>query len=651
MQDKDLQRLSEVTPRDVPEHRRRMAVDAALHAFEAQAESASEENQKNFQGKGWWSRLTEVMNNLLWRPLMKKQWIAGTALGGVLAVVVTTQLMDTTYYSPPRVAELSDPRLQPQNDMPEKEENIADSLAAPETGGAATRTARDAMPVASSPAMKVQRDFSMAEPQAVMSRPIAPQSPERDRFEKTDPNPLKLVAEEPVSTFSVDVDTASYSFVRRALNEGRLPQKDAVRVEELINYFDYNYPLPEDASQPFKPTVNVFTTPWNPKTKLLHIGIKGHDVIPAEKPASNLVFLLDVSGSMHSEDKLPLLKKAFRLLVDQLDAKDTVSIVTYAGHSATVLEPTSADKKQQIYAALDGLQSGGSTAGAQGIEQAYALAEQHFNQNGVNRVMLATDGDFNVGITDQEQLKDFIERKRDSGIFLSILGFGRGNYNDALMQKLAQNGNGTAAYIDTLNEARKVLVDEAASTLFPIAKDVKIQIEFNPQTVSEYRLIGYETRMLNREDFNNDKVDAGDIGSGHSVTAIYEITPKGSDAELVDPLRYGKAGDEEVKASGGEEYAFLKLRYKLPDADESKLLSLPVTKAQEKDSVAQEGDDVRFATAVAAFGQLLRGESQMKGWGYQNVIDLASGAKGADNFGYRAEFVNLVRLAKSAEAM
>jgi Ca-activated chloride channel family protein len=316
-----------------------------------------------------------------------------------------------------------------------------------------------------------------------------------------------------------------------------------------------------------------------------------------------------------------------------------------------VLEPTKVSERSKILNALDNLNSGGSTAGARGIKQAYALAEENFDKNGVNRIILATDGDFNVGITNREELKGFIERKRESGIFLSVLGFGRGNYNDALMQTLAQNGNGNAAYIDTLNEARKVLVDEASSTLFPIAKDVKIQIEFNPKTVAEYRLIGYETRMLKREDFNNDKVDAGDIGSGHTVTAIYEITPVGSENQLIDDLRYQQKEEKEVFPADATEYAFLKLRYKLPAENRSKLIEMPIDKTLEKESISSTSTDIRFAASVAAFGQLLRGDSYIGDFSYDDVINLAKDARGDDAFGYRSEFLNLVRLAKSARGM
>ena len=359
--------------------------------------------------------------------------------------------------------------------------------------------------------------------------------------------------------------TVSYAYARRRLNGGSLPEREAVRVEEMINYFSYDYPKPERADVPFRPTVAVYPTPWNADTKLLHIGIKGYDIETTEKPRANLVFLIDASGSMAAADKLPLLKQAFGLLLDELGPDDMVSIVAYAGGAGVVLEPTPARRKRTIRAALGRLHSGGGTAGSAGLREAYALAEQAFDKDGVNRVILATDGDFNIGISDPDALKRFIVEKRKTGIFLSVLGFGYGNLNDRVMQVLAQNGNGVAAYIDTLREAQKVLVDEASSSLFPIAKDVKIHVEFNPATVAEYRLIGYETRALKREDFNNDKVDAGDIGSGHTVTAIYEITPVGAAGRVVDDLRYGW-DDRKPAAGGNGEFAHLKLRYKLPKA-------------------------------------------------------------------------------------
>lgn len=477
-----------------------------------------------------------------------------------------------------------------------------------------------------------------------------PETFDHAQFERTDSNPVKLVQQEPVSTFSIDVDTASYSVVRRALDNGYLPPKHAVRIEELINYFDYDYPVPESRDEPFQPTVALYETPWNADTMLMHIGIKGHD-LPADapKPRSNLVFLIDTSGSMNSANRLPLLKQSFRMLLDTLHEDDTVAIVTYAGSAGIALEPTKAGDKRTILQAIDTLQASGSTAGADGIRTAYELAERNFDKDAVNRIMLATDGDFNVGITDRDQLKDYVERKRDSGIYLSILGFGMGNYNDAMMQALAQNGNGTAAYIDSLNEARKVLVDEAASILYPIANDVKIQVEFNPAAVSEYRLIGYETRQLRREDFNNDKVDAGDIGAGHTVTAIYELTPAGSKARLVDDLRYGDAhqAESEPKTDAGE-YAFLKMRYKLPGESTSKLITRAITK-DDVHTLDTLDDDIRFAGAVAAFGQLLRGDAYVGSFTYDDVLALATPARGEDAFNYRGEFLNLVRNAKVAQ--
>lgn len=475
--------------------------------------------------------------------------------------------------------------------------------------------------------------------------------PNTERLTEFDTNPVKSALETPVSTFSIDVDTASYAFVRRSLKEGVLPQADTVRVEEMVNYFPYAWKGPDNAQTPFNADVSLMPTPWNANTKLMHIAIKGYEVPQAAKPKANLVFLIDVSGSMESPDKLPLLKSSFRLLVNQMGADDTISIVTYAGDAGTVLEPTKASEKAKILAAIDNLQPGGSTAGEAGIREAYRLAEQSFVKGGVNRVMLATDGDFNVGQTDDDDLKRLVEQKRESGVFLSVLGFGRGNLNDRMMQEIAQNGNGQAAYIDTLAEAEKALVQEAGSTLFPIAKDVKIQVEFNPEKIAEYRLIGYETRALNREDFNDDRKDAGEIGSGHSVTAIYEVTPKGSPAQQIDDLRYGEAKtDNPAGIANADEYAFVKIRYKLPDEDVSKLITTPVTSANEIASFAGASEDQRFSVAVAAFGQKLRGTSQVSGMSYDAVTDIASAARGADPFGYRGEFLSLVRLAAGLDA-
>jgi Ca-activated chloride channel family protein len=396
--------------------------------------------------------------------------------------------------------------------------------------------------------------------------------------------------------------------------------------------------------------VVVSDSPWGHGKKLVHIGIKGYAMPPSEQPDSNLVLLLDVSGSMSSLDRLPLAIESMKLLLGSLKPTDTVAIVVYAGEAGLVLEPTAVREKQKIVDALDNLHAGGSTAGAQGIKLAYELAESHMRKGGVNRILLATDGDFNVGIDSTEELKGYVERQREKGIFLSVLGFGQGNYRDEMAQALAQNGNGVAAYIDTLAEARKVLVQEATGSLFTIAKDVKLQVEFNPDTVAEYRLVGYETRALKREDFNNDAVDAGDVGAGHTVTAIYEITPVDSGATLIDESRYASRAKPDKPRVKGAEYGFLKIRYKLPDGKESKLLTQPIGRQMPAAS-AQVRRDVAFSTAVAGFAQLLRGGTYTGKLNYDDVIEDAQAAIGDDANGYRAEFVQLVRKARSAKGM
>lgn len=521
--------------------------------------------------------------------------------------------------------------------------------ASPQPSGAAARPSRDGRDATGQVASKLNAQNYESFSQAAPAQDAGTQPENRDRFTEFATNPIKSVLADPVSTFSIDVDTASYSFVRRSLKEGFLPQADTVRVEELINYFPYDWKGPDSAETPFNTTVTVMPTPWNANTKLMHVAIKGYDIQPSQKPKANLVFLIDVSGSMNEPDKLPLLKSAFRLLVDRLGPDDTVSIVTYAGEAGTVLTPTKASDKAKILSAIDNLKPGGTTAGEAGIREAYRMAEQSFVQGGVNRVMLATDGDFNVGQTDDDDLKRMIEQNRKSGVFLSVFGFGRGNLNDQMMQTIAQNGNGTAAYIDTLAEAEKALVQDASSTLFPIAKDVKIQVEFNPAAVSEYRLIGYETRALNREDFNNDRVDAGDIGSGHDVTAIYEITPKGA-PQMIDDLRYGAASTDNGGVQDADEYAFVKIRYKAPDGDVSKLITTPVTKVNEVASFDQASTDQRFSVAVAAFGQKLRDADATASFGYDRIMEIATAARGSDPFGYRAEFLSLVRLASALDS-
>ena len=463
--------------------------------------------------------------------------------------------------------------------------------------------------------------------------------PGSETFANADPQPLRIAAEEPVSTFAIDVDTASYAFIRSTLMHGFLPSPEAVRIEEMINYFPYGYAEPEAGGSAFRPTVTVMETPWNRDTQLIHIALQGRSPAVESRPPLNLVFLVDTSGSMDDPAKLPLLVQSFRLILGQLRPQDQIAIVAYAGSAGLVLGATPADDRSAILAALDQLHADGSTAGSEGLRLAYQTAERMAAEGEVTRVILATDGDFNVGIADPDALEEFIARKRRSGIYLSVLGFGRGNLDDATMQALAQNGNGQAAYIDTLSEARKVLVDQLTGALFPIANDVKIQVEFNPVAVAEYRLIGYETRALAREDFNNDKVDAGEIGAGHSVTALYEITPVGSPAVLNDPLRYAESGEATRDLDG--ELAYLRLRYKAPGETESQLVELAITP-----SMGIASADTRFAAAIAGFGQILRGGRYLEAWSYPDAIALAEANTGDDRFGYRREAVTMMRLAE-----
>jgi len=452
-------------------------------------------------------------------------------------------------------------------------------------------------------------------------------------------NTFIAVADDPRSTFSIDVDTASYSNMRRFLNDGMMPPPDAIRIEELINYFSYDYRSPA-GGDPFSLTAEVGACPWNETHRLVHVGLQGKIIDQSEVPARNLVFLFDVSGSMNSPDKLPLLKRAFSLLADNLRPEDKVSIVVYAGASGVVLEPTSGTRKGDILAALDRLEAGGSTNGGAGILSAYAMAKKGFIEGGINRVILATDGDFNVGTSSEGDLVRLIEDKRRSGVFLSVLGFGTGNLKDATMEKLADKGNGNYAYIDTVAEARKVLVEEAGATLVTIAKDVKIQVEFNPTEVASYRLIGYENRVLAHADFNDDKKDAGEIGAGHSVTAIYEVVPPGSaDAPKVDELKYQDKGTPST-ASGSGEMMTVKIRYKDPDANKSKLLSFPIEDSDR--SFTDTSRDFQFSAAVAGFGMLLRNSEHKADASFDMVRKLAQGALGSDPHGRRAELVKLI---------
>lgn len=479
-----------------------------------------------------------------------------------------------------------------------------------------------------------------------MPYPSPSYAPGAERFPDVQANRAVLVEEQPVSTFSSDVDTASYAYVRRQLSAGRLPPPAAVRVEEMVNYFPYTYPAPGKATQPFALTTATMPSPWNADNQLLHVAVRGYDLQRAERPPMNVVLLVDVSGSMAPQDRLPLLKQGFRLFAQGLREQDRVAIVTYANGTTVALEPTTGSDKQKIIDAIDALQAAGGTAGRNGLERAYAMAERHFDAKAVNRIILATDGDFNIGVRDPRQLETFIAGKRKSGVYLSIFGVGDGNLNDALIQRLTQSGNGNAAYIDSLLEARKALQGELGSTMFPIANDVKMQVEFNPARVAAYRLIGYETRMLARQDFKDDKVDAGDMGAGHTVTAIYEITPAAGAAKLVDPLRYG-AGKKAAPAGRNDELAFVRVRYKLPGENTSRLAEQPVRPATARATLAAAPADQRFAVAVAAFGQRLRGEPQVSDYSYADIATLANDARGDDPDGYRAEFVKLVRMAEA----
>jgi len=472
---------------------------------------------------------------------------------------------------------------------------------------------------------------------------VPPQyGPSLDNFDEIHDNTFQRVSDHPLSTFSIDVDTASYSVMRKVLLEGRLPPKDAVRIEELVNYFPYDYAVPRDG-KPFASNMEVAPCPWKPEHYLVRVALKGREIESKDRPPCNLVYLLDVSGSMNEANKLPLVKRAMQALVKQLDERDHVSIVVYAGAAGLVLPPTRGDNAQAILEAIERLSAGGSTAGGAGIQLAYQTAREHFQSNAANRVILCTDGDFNVGMTQRGDLERMIEQEAKSGVFLTVLGFGMGNYKDSTLEVLSNKGNGNYAYIDDFNEARKVLVDQFMGTLVTIAKDVKIQVEFNPAQVAGYRLIGYENRMLKKEDFNNDKVDAGEIGAGHTVTAFYEIIPVGQpfpDVPAVDALKYQEK-KEEVATSATGEILTLKLRYKEPTGDVSSKLEFPLF--AEKLATMDPSRDFRFASAVAGFGMLLR-ESEFRGnITYEQVLGLAESSIGEDKLGYRAEFIKLVR--------
>ena len=518
---------------------------------------------------------------------------------------------------------------------PPAEEAAADTVVV--TGSRNTRS-KQAPAAAQAPAMRMAIAPSMDGGRVGVMPVQTAIDPGREQYAGEEVSPVKLTQAEPVSTFSVDVDTGAYANTRRFLNQGSLPPRAAVRTEEMINYFRYDYPRPTDTKVPFSVTTDVAKSPWNANTHLMRVGLRGYDIDRDERPAANLVFLMDVSGSMNSPDKLPLVKTALAGLAGELGRKDKVSIVVYAGAAGLVLEPTNnADK---IRRALSELRAGGSTAGGAGLRLAYNIAEDNFIKGGVNRVILATDGDFNVGISSREALVEMIEANRDRGITLTTLGFGQGNYNEAMMEQIANKGNGNYAYIDSALEAKKVLGDEMSSTLFTIAKDVKIQVEFNPAVVSQYRLVGYENRALREEDFNNDKVDAGDIGAGHQVTAIYEVVLAGQPGWIA-PRRYEDTVSGEAKARLAEA-AHVKLRYKLPGRSTSKLIDTVVSANQFRSAKAPTGD-FAFATSVAAFGQILRGDDLMRDFDFDDVGELAGRQR---NF-WRQEFLQLNAVAAS----
>ena len=505
------------------------------------------------------------------------------------------------------------------------------------------------------PAMKPHALVTNRNPAPAGGGPIGPILPQpgadiahnTEDYPSIAENAFLSAKEDPLSTFSIDVDTASYANVRRFLTGGMLPPPDAVRIEELINYFSYDYAQPDD-EHPFAVHLEMAACPWESEHRLLRVGLKGREIDLAKRPPSNLVFLIDVSGSMNQPNKLPLVKSALSLMVDQLTENDRVSMVVYAGASGLVLPPTTGDHGAAIRNAIENLSAGGSTNGGAGIELAYSIAVQNFVQGGTNRVILATDGDWNVGVTNQGDLVRLIEEKAKSGVFLSVLGFGMGNYKDGTLEQLADKGNGNYGYIDTLSEARKVLVEQMAGTLCTIAKDVKIQIEFNPARVAGYRLIGYENRLLAKEDFNDDKKDAGEIGAGHTVTALYEVVPAGQPGPdgrpPVDPLKYQDSNTLTPAAENGE-LCTVKLRYKAPQSDTSTLMEVPLKDEHERFDEASA--DFRFAASVAGYGMLLRRSEHAKGFTWDALSEIASGGLGADKGGYRAEFIELVKRAKT----
>jgi Ca-activated chloride channel family protein len=497
-------------------------------------------------------------------------------------------------------------------------------------------------------ACREKKDYACAEA-VQMNSPVSSQDWNTEGYSAIHENGYKDVLNAPLSTFSIDVDKASYANVRRFINMGQMPPVDAVRIEEMINYFNYDYPE-VNGEHPFTVVTELAVCPWNKEHQLLHVGLKGKSIDKKELPASNLVFLLDVSGSMDDPNKLPLLKNAFQMLVKELRAQDRVAIVVYAGAAGIVLESTPGNQKETILSSLENLQAGGSTAGGEGLLLAYKTASENFIQGGNNRIILATDGDFNIGSSSNAEMERLIEKEREKGIFITVLGFGMGNYKDDKMEIIADKGNGNYAYIDNIQEARKVLVSEFGGTLFTIAKDVKFQLEFNPKRVKAYRLIGYENRLLNDEDFNDDKKDAGEMGSGHTVTALYEIIPAGSNegTGTIDPLKY-QENPAKIKPAESAELLTVKLRYKKPDGVTSMLYEKAVP--GELTVFSNTSDNFRFSAAVAEFGMVLRNSEFKSNASIVHLLEIAQGARGEDEEGYRGEFIKLVKTAKDLEAM
>lgn len=653
------------------------AARAAAMALAMQSFDGAQKKSAGGQGSKAGLRFMDVFN-LIGNPIMKYKFLLASAA----VVVITTPLALSTLTNTYSLGDSGAMTVQGGASFGEAPSAVAKAPSAPETaavpGSADTKAATNqklaAIQLAIIEAMRLSTGqmqgnvreqtgaaYSLADQQDTRATQLAIQDALQAQYEPTVTNSdgtggrftsqavngMKAVDAEPVSTFSIDVDTASYAFARRSIENGYLPDPASVRVEEFVNYFDYDYAGPRSADEPFQPSVTVVPTPWNQNTKLVHIGLRGYDApATAQKPA-NLVFLIDVSGSMDAPDRLMRLQTAFQMLVETLKPTDTVSIVTYANGSRVVLEPTPAADSGRITTALNSLQAGGGTNGADGLQTAYRLAEAHFRKDGVNRIFLGTDGDFNIGASVDEDLLKLVERKRKSGVFLSVLGVGMGNYNDGMMQTIAQNGNGVAAYIDNLSEARKVLHEEAAASIFPIAKDVKIQVEFNPATVAKYRLVGYETRALATEDFNNDKVDAGEVGSGHRVTAIYEIVPKGSPEASVDDSRYATPDRAAAPESGNHtgEIAFLKIRYKKPDEDKSHLMTRPILDGDALKTIDAASQDVKFSVATAAFAQKLKQEPWVDDYDWKAVESLMKQGQGADPYALRGEAIRLVQIA------